>query len=189
MTRKGWLLFTAISLIWGIPYLLIKIAVHELDPAVVVFARALIAAIILIPMTIQAKTLLPLFKHWRIILIFSVIHMVGAFLLISYGEQYVSSSLASLLIAANPLIVALLALGFDKSERVNGLRLLGMLFGMVGIAVMLGFDLRGDGRQWIGAIFLLLSAPCCSSIGPWLNCPEPLWRRLNAPSQPLFCYR
>jgi drug/metabolite transporter (DMT)-like permease len=158
MTRKGWLLFIAVSVFWGIPYLFIKIAVRELDPAVVVFARAAIAAAVLIPMAVYGKTLRQLFRHWLIILLFSIIHMVGAFLLISYGEQHVSSSLASLLIAANPLLVALLALGFDKSERVNGPRLIGLLIGMVGLVVLLGFDVGGDGQQWLGAAFILLAA-------------------------------
>lgn len=158
MTRKGWLLFIAVSVFWGIPYLFIKIAVRELDPAVVVFARATIAAMVLIPMAVHAKTLRQLFRHWPVLLLFSIIHMVGAFLLISYGEQHVSSSLASLLIASNPLLVALLALGFDKSERVNGSRLVGLLIGMVGLVVLLGFDVGGDGQQWIGAVFILLAA-------------------------------
>lgn len=158
MTRKGWLLFIAISIFWGIPYFFIKIAVRELDPSVVVFARAAIAAIVLIPMAIRARTLKSLFRHWPIILLFSIIHMVGAFLLISYGEQHVSSSLTSLLIAANPLIVALLALGFDKSERVNGLRLIGLLIGMVGLIVLLGFDIGEDAQLWFGAVLILLAA-------------------------------
>jgi drug/metabolite transporter (DMT)-like permease len=158
MTRKGWLLFIAVSIFWGIPYLFIKIAVRELDPTVVVAARAAIAAVVLIPMAVHAKTLGRLFRHWPLIVLFSIIHMVGAFLLISYGEQHVSSSLASLLIAANPLLVALLALGFDKSERVNGPRLLGLLIGMGGLFVLLGFDVGGDGQQWLGAIFILLAA-------------------------------
>lgn len=158
MTHKGWLLFIAISVFWGIPYLFIKIAVQELDPAVVVFSRAAIAAAVLLPMAARNKSLRPLLKHWRIIIIFSLIHMVGSFLLISYGEQHVASSLASLLIAANPLLVALLALGFDKSERVNGPRMIGLLVGMIGLVVLLGFDVGGDGQQWLGAIFLLLAA-------------------------------
>src|SRR5579872_7222970 len=147
MTRKGWLLFIAISIFWGIPYFFIKISVSELDPAVVVFARAAIAAAVLIPMAASRKMLRPLLRYWPIILLFSIIHMVGAFLLISYGEQHVSPSLTSLLIAANPLIVALLALGFDKSERVNGPRLIGLLIGMGGLVVLLGFDVGGDGQR------------------------------------------
>jgi drug/metabolite transporter (DMT)-like permease len=158
MTRKGWLLFIAVSVFWGIPYLFIKIAVHELDPTVVVFARATIAAFVLIPMVVYAKTLRQLFRHWPILLIFSVIHMVGAFLLISYGEQHVSSSLASLLVASMPLQVALIALGFDKSERVNGPRLIGMLIGLVGLVVLLGFDVGGDEQKWLGVVFILLAA-------------------------------
>ncbi|QBD74927.1 DMT family transporter [Ktedonosporobacter rubrisoli] len=158
MSRKGWLLFIAVSIFWGIPYLFIKIAVQELDPSVVVFARAVIAATILIPMAVHARTILQLFRHWPTLLIFSLIHMFGSFLLISYGEQHLSSSLSSLLIAANPLLVAVLALGFDKSERVNGFRLLGLLVGLIGLIVLLGFDLRGDGQQWLGALFILLAA-------------------------------
>lgn len=173
MTRKGWLLFIAVSVFWGIPYLFIKIAVSELDPAVVVFSRAFIAVLVLLPMAIKGKTLLPMLKHWRVILLFSVIHMVGAFLLISYGEQHVSSSLASLLIAANPLIVALLALGFDKSERVSGPRMIGLLVGLVGLVVLLGFDVGGDGQQWLGASFILLAA-CGYAIGAMMLKHPPL---------------
>jgi drug/metabolite transporter (DMT)-like permease len=158
MTRKGWLLFIAISIFWGIPYFFIKIAVRELDPAVVVFARAAIAAAVLLPLAAHGKMLRPLLRHWPILLLFSLIHMVGAFLLISYGEQHVSSSLTSLLIAANPLLVALLALGFDPSERVNGPRMLGLLIGMIGLVVLLGFDVGGDRQMWLGAIFILLAA-------------------------------
>src|SRR5579884_733799 len=109
MTRKGWALFVAISLIWGVPYLFIKIAVRELDPVVVVFARATIGAAVLLPLVARQHALRPLFGKWRILIIFSLIHMAGSFVLISYGEQFIPSSLASLLIAANPLLVALLA--------------------------------------------------------------------------------
>ena len=131
---------------------------RELDPAVVVFARAAIAAVVLIPLAIKSNTLRSFLKHWPIILIFSLIHMFGAFLLISYGEQHVSSSLTSLLIAANPLIVALLALRFDKNERVNGPRMIGLLVGMVGLVVLLGFDIGGDRQLWLGAALILLAA-------------------------------
>ncbi|GCE21880.1 hypothetical protein KDK_56800 [Dictyobacter kobayashii] len=161
MTRKGWLLFIAISVFWGIPYFFIKIAVSELDPAVVVFARAAIAAMVLLPMAARQKTLRPLLKNWPIVLLFSLIHMVGAFLLISYGEQHVASSLTSLLIAANPILVALIALGFDKSERVTGLRLVGLLVGMVGLVVLLGFDIGETDRCGLGSIDLARGNRLC----------------------------
>ena len=159
MTRKGLVLFIAMSIFWGIPYFFIKIAVRELDPAVVVFARAFIAALVLLPLAAHGKMLCQLPRHWPVLLIFALIHMAGAFLLISYGEQHVASSFASLLIAANPMIVALLAaLGFDRSERVTGVRLVGLLVGILGLVVLLGFDVGGDPQVWLGTMLILLAA-------------------------------
>jgi drug/metabolite transporter (DMT)-like permease len=157
MTRKGWLLFIAISVIWGMPYLFIKIAVRELDPVVVVFARAGIAAAVLLPLAVQRKMLHQMRGHWRMLILFALVHMVGPFLLIGYGEQHISSSLTSLLIAASPLMVAVLALGFVKSERVNGPRLIGLLIGLAGLVILLGFDVGGDGQQLLGVTLVLLA--------------------------------
>ncbi len=78
--------------------------------------------------------------------------------MISYGEQHIASSLTSLLIAADPLLVALLALRFDPSERVSGLRLVGLLIGMGGVVALLGFDVGGDGQGLLGAGLVLLAA-------------------------------
>ena len=102
MTRKGWLLFIAMSVIWGIPYLFIKIALQELDPAVVVFARVGIAALVLLPVAARRGTLRPLRGRWLMLAALSLVQIVGPFLLISYGEQHIASSLTSLLIAADP---------------------------------------------------------------------------------------
>jgi drug/metabolite transporter (DMT)-like permease len=158
MTRNGALLFLAMSLIWGIPYLFIKIAVDEIDPVVVVCARAVIAAAVLLPWAARQRLLRPTHSQWLALALFSLIHMVGSFVLVSFGEQHVSSSLASLLLATNPLLVALLALWFAKSERINRPRLIGLLVGLLGLVVLLGFDVGGDGQQWFGVAFLLLAA-------------------------------
>src|SRR5437588_11955154 len=138
MTRKGWLLFIAMSVVWGIPYLFIKIAVRELDPTVVVFARVGIAAAVLLPVAVQRKALRPLRKRWPAIAALACVQIVGPFLLISFGEQHIASSLTSLLIAADPLLVVLFALPFDPSERVSGLRLVGLLIGRGGVVTLLG---------------------------------------------------
>ena len=158
MTRKGWLLFAAISVFWGIPYLFIKIAVRELDPTVVVFARVGVAAIVLLPIAAHRRALQPLRRQWLAIAAFALVQIVGPFLLISYGEQHIASSLTSLLIAAEPLLVALFALRFDADERVSGLRLVGLFIGMGGVLVLLGFDVSGDAQKVPGAIMILLAA-------------------------------
>jgi drug/metabolite transporter (DMT)-like permease len=144
MTRKGWLLFIAMSVLWGIPYLFIKIAVRELDPAVVVFARVGIAAAVLLPVAFYRKALRQPRERWFAIASLACVQIAGPFLLISYGERYIASSLTSLLIASDPLLVALFALRFDPGERVTGLRLVGLLIGMVGVVTLLGFDVGGD---------------------------------------------
>src|SRR2546421_2523152 len=158
MTRKGWLLFISMSVIWGIPYLFIKIAIQELDPTVVVFARVGIAALILLPIAAHRKVLRPLRERWLVVAALACVQIAAPFLLISYGEQHITSSLTSLLIAADPLLVVLFALRFDPSERPNGLRLIGLLIGMGGVVTLLGLDVGGDAQRLLGAVFVLLAA-------------------------------
>jgi len=158
MTRKGWVLFTAMSVFWGIPYLFIKIAVRELDPTVVVFARVGIAAAVLLPVAVYHGMLRQLRERWLAIAAIACVQIAGPFLLISYGEQHITSSLTSLLIAADPLLVVLFALRFDPGERVNGLRLVGLLIGMGGVVTLLGLDVGGDEQRVIGAVLVLLAA-------------------------------
>ena len=160
MTRKGWLLFTVMSVIWGIPYLFIKIAVQELDPTVVVFVRVGVAALVLLPIAIQQGALRKVRDRWLIVAVFACIQIVVPFLLISYGEQHIASSLTSLLIASDPLLVVLFALRLDPGERVNGLRLLGLLVGMGGVITLLGLDVGGDSQRLLGAALVLLAAAC-----------------------------
>ena len=157
MTRKGWLLFIALSAFWGIPYFFIKIAVRELDLITIVFARVGITAIVLIPVVIYRKLWQPLRMRWLAIAVLSFVQITGPFLLVTYGEQHIASSLTSLLIATEPLLVALFALRFDPSERVSGLRLIGLFLGLGGVVALLGLDVGGDEQRVIGAVLVLLA--------------------------------
>jgi drug/metabolite transporter (DMT)-like permease len=148
------------SIFWGIPYFFIKIAITELDPIVVVFARVGIASLALLPVAIQSGILRTFRKKWPIISAFAFVQIIAPFLLITYGETHIASSLTSLLIAADPLLVALFALRLDASERVGGLRLIGLLVGMVGVIVLLGLDVGGDTQRLLGAIFVLVATMC-----------------------------
>ena len=82
MSRRGWLLFLAMSLIWGIPDLLIKVAVGELTPVTVVFARCVVGAALLLPWTIARGQLRPALRHWRALLAFTVLEMTAPWLLL-----------------------------------------------------------------------------------------------------------
>jgi drug/metabolite transporter (DMT)-like permease len=160
MSARAWLLFAVVSIVWGTPYFFIKIAVRELDPTVIVFARTVLCAAVLLPLAIRRGLLGPVLRRWRAVLLLTVLEIIVPFLLITYGEQRVSSSLAGLLIAALPLVVALFAMRIDASERANGLRLFGMLVGLAGVGLVLGFDLRGGPAQILGALMVLGAVLC-----------------------------
>jgi drug/metabolite transporter (DMT)-like permease len=163
MTRRAWLMFAAVSLLWGVPYLFIKVAVAELPPVTVVFARVAMAALLLGPVAARRGALLELRGRLPQLALLSLLEITIPFLLISMGEQRITSSLTGLLIAALPLFVALLALRFDTAERVGGSRLLGLLLGIGGVAALLGIDVGGDTAQLAGAAMVLLATLCYAS--------------------------
>ena len=137
------MLFLAMSVIWGIPYLLIKVAVGEVPPVVVVFGRCFVGATLLLPWTIARGQLRPALRHWRALLLFTVLEMAGPWLLLSYAERSLSSSLTGLLVATVPFVAALAARLVGDEERLTPIRFVGMGIGVVGIAVLLGLDLEG----------------------------------------------
>ena len=160
MTRRGWLLFAAISVLWGIPYLFIKIAVREVDPSLVVCARVGLAALVLLPIAAHRGALRALRGRLRAVAALAVVQIAAPFLLISYGELHITSSLTSLLIASEPLLVALFALRVDPSERVRGSRLIGLLIGALGVATLFGIEAGGDRLRVFGAGAVLLATAC-----------------------------
>jgi drug/metabolite transporter (DMT)-like permease len=140
VTRRGWLLFVAMSVIWGVPYLLIKVAVGEVSPVIVVFGRCVVGAAILLPWTIARGWLRPALRHWRALLLFTALEMAAPWLLLSYAETKLSSSLTGLLVATVPFVAALAARLAGEQERLTPIRLVGMGIGVVGIAALLGLD-------------------------------------------------
>jgi drug/metabolite transporter (DMT)-like permease len=160
MTRRAWLLFAAVALLWGVPYLFIKVAVAEVPPVTVVFARVALAAALLGPVAARRGALRGLRGRLPQLALLALLEITIPFLLISMGEQHITSSLAGLLIASMPLFVALLALRFDPAERVTGARLLGLLVGIAGVAALLGSDLGGDLSQVAGGAMVLLATLC-----------------------------
>ena len=156
MSRRGWVLFLAMSVIWGVPYLLIKVAVDEVSPVMLVFARCVVGAALLLPWTIAKGLLRPALRHWRALLLFTVLEMAGPWLLIAYAEESLSSSLTGLLVAGVPFVAALAGLLLGEEERLTPVRILGMAIGVVGIAVLLGLDIEGAQLLPILAIGLVL---------------------------------
>ena len=140
MTRRGWALFAAMAVIWGIPYLLIKIAVDELTPASLVFLRTLIGAALLLPVAAARGWLAPLLPFWRWVLAYTLVEVSLPWFLLADGERRLSSSLTGLMIAAVPLIGAVLQLLTRGDDRLDRRRVSGLLIGLIGVAVLLGLN-------------------------------------------------
>jgi drug/metabolite transporter (DMT)-like permease len=144
------------SVIWGVPYLLIKVAVDEVSPVVVVFVRCVVGAALLLPWVLARGQVRPALRHWRALLVFTVLEMTGPWLLLSYAEVTLSSSLTGLLVASVPFVAALAARLLGDEERLTPVRLAGMGLGVVGIAALLGFDAEGVALLPVLAVVLVV---------------------------------
>jgi polar amino acid transport system substrate-binding protein len=161
MSARAWTAFAAVSTLWGIPYLFIKVAVDDgVPPVFLAWARVLMAAVVLLVLSHRAgvlkAALRPQARKWLVL--YAVIEICGPFPLIAAGERHVDSSLAAILIAAVPMIVALLALRFDPSERATGRRAIGLAIGFAGVVALVGLDVSGSSDELIGALAILLAA-------------------------------
>jgi drug/metabolite transporter (DMT)-like permease len=156
MTRRAWLLFVFMSLIWGLSYLFIKVADDAMPAIVVVAGRTGIAAVVLLPIALRAHALRAVRAHWRAVLVVTVSNFAAPLTLIAFGETRISSSLAGLLIATEPVGIALLA-PLMGARRTSGRGRVGLLLGLAGVVVLLGTGgVHGTG-QYIGAGMILLA--------------------------------
>src|SRR5438309_3365835 len=140
MTRRGWLLFAAMAVIWGIPYLLIKIAVGELTPVTLVFLRTAVGATLLLPIAAARGGLRPLLPYWRWVLLYTVVEVSLPWFLLSDAERRLSSSLTGLMIAAVPLIGAIVQQLTRGDDRLDRRRVMGLLVGLLGVALLVGLN-------------------------------------------------
>jgi len=171
MSRRGWLLFVSMCLIWGLSYLFIRVAVEHMTPGTLVFLRTSIAAAILLPVAFFRDELRVALPHWRAVLAFAAIEIMIPWLLISDAEVHVTSSLAGLMIAGVPLVGAIIARVTPHSDPVNRTQLLGLLIGLVGVGALVGLDF---GDLHLFAIGELLLTCVAYAVGPiilakWLS--------------------
>jgi drug/metabolite transporter (DMT)-like permease len=128
------------AIIWGIPYLLIKVAVGELTPVTLVFFRTALGALLLLPLAIGRGEIRPLFRFWPWVLAYTVVEVSLPWFLLSDAERRLSSSLTGLLIAAVPLIGAIITWLTRGDDRLDARRLAGLLLGLTGVAALVGLD-------------------------------------------------
>jgi drug/metabolite transporter (DMT)-like permease len=153
MSKRGWILFLALGVIWGMPYLLIRVAVETIDPLVMAFGRTLIGALLLLPVALYRNALAPAFRRWRALLAFTLVEISGPWLLLGHAETRLNSSTTGLLIAIVPLIAAVIVtkLGHD---RLDARRKAGLVIGFAGVAALVGLDIHVSDFAAVGAIAL-----------------------------------
>ena len=163
MSRRGWALFAAMSVIWGIPYLLIKVAVGGVPVPVLVLARVGIGAALLLPMAIRRRQLGALRPQWRWLAAFAAVEIITPWLLLSDAERRLSSSMTGLLVASVPIIVVAGGRLTGGTDRLTATRWSGLLAGLGGVALLAGPSAAG-GNAW--SITEVLLVALCYATGP-----------------------
>jgi drug/metabolite transporter (DMT)-like permease len=158
MDRRAWILLLSLGAIWGASYLFIKIGLRDLSPSMVAWVRVVLAALVLVPLAAQARALAGAGSRLGPVLVVAAVQVAVPFVLIPAGEEEISSALAGILVASTPLFTALLAIWVDHEERSQGLRLVGVMAGFAGVAVLLGVDLGGSGAELLGGGFVILAS-------------------------------
>lgn len=162
MSKRGWLLFIALGVIWGMPYLLIRVAVETLDPVVVAWGRTLIGSALLLPVAIHRGALRPVLARWPWLIAFTLVEISGPWLLLGHAEKRLNSSTTGMLIAMAPMLAAVLVTVLGH-ERLGSRRVAGLAIGFIGVATLVGLDVHFD--DWI-AVGALLLAAVGYAIGP-----------------------
>jgi len=157
MKPKTLFVFSLLCLFWGIPYSLIKLALVDLSPFCVVWCRITLGVLVLIPMAWHRGTLRPVLRHPWPILAFAILELVVPFSLIATAERSVSSSMTGVLLAVVPLAVVIIAPLFGVRETLSARRLLGLLLGLGGVSVLLGFATIAGRDQWLAVAGLFIA--------------------------------
>jgi drug/metabolite transporter (DMT)-like permease len=157
VSRRSWILFALLSSFWGASYLFIKIGLRDLSPAMIVFARTALAALVLLAVASRLGGLRPVLARPGPVLVLVLVQVAGPFLLITVGEQHIASSLTGILVASAPIFTALLAVWVDHEERSHGLALAGVVIGMVGVGLLLGVDTGGGTAALVGGLMVVLA--------------------------------
>ncbi|WP_433667509.1 DMT family transporter [Nocardia sp. CA-136227] len=140
MSKRGWLLFLGMGVIWGVPYAMIRVAVGEFDPVFVAFGRTLLGALVLLPVALFTKVLWPVLREWRWVLVYTLVEITGPWLLIGHAETRLTSSTVGLLIAAVPLIAIVITTRLGH-EGLDPRRILGLVIGFAGVTALVGLDI------------------------------------------------
>lgn len=158
MDRRSWTFLLVLAAIWGASYMFIEIALEDMSPALIVFLRTALAGLALLPLAMRRGALAGLRPLAGPLVLLAALQVAVPFLLISVGQEEITSSLAGILVASAPIFTALLAVWIDHDERSTGSRLAGVVVGIVGVGLLLGVDVGGEGAALVGGLLVVLAS-------------------------------
>jgi len=156
VTRRGLFLFAALGIAWGVPYLFIKVAVGELEPEMVVLARAGLAAVLLLPLAIYRRQVGPVVRRWKPMLAYTIVEIVLPWYFLSSAETRIPSSTAGLLISTVPLAGIAIAFVLGRPAKLVWYNWLGIGLGMAGVAALVGFEVGGSDLLAVAEIAIVV---------------------------------
>lgn len=168
MSRRGWVLFASMAIIWGIPYFLIRVAVEELEPPVVVFGRTVLAAVVLVALARRTDAITPALRRWRPVVAFAIVEMAIPWILLTAAEQHLSSGLAALLVSSVPIVGAVVAFAFGDRAALRLVRVAGIVLGISGVALLVGRDLGAEEAPPVWSIVAVLLVCVCYATAPFI---------------------
>ena len=157
MHRREVVLLLTLASIWGASFLFIKLGVDEVEPAVVVLGRLVVGVAVLVPVVLLRGGIPDLRAMWIPCVVLGALNNAVPYWLIAFAETRIDSGLAAVIQAAAPILTVVLATRIDPSQRVRGLRLVGVAVGFVGVALLVGVQ---EGSQLVGALAVLGTATC-----------------------------
>jgi drug/metabolite transporter (DMT)-like permease len=167
MSRRSWVMFLSLAALWGASYLFIKVGLEDdLAPPFIVFARTALAALVLLPVAAHLGALAEVRERLAPLFVLGLVQVTGPFMLITIGEQEISSSLTGILVAGAPIFTFLLAFALEGEERATRASLLGVALGIAGVALLLGVDAPGGASALVGGLLVVL-ATTGYAIGAW----------------------
>jgi drug/metabolite transporter (DMT)-like permease len=167
MSRRSWVFFLSLAALWGASYLFIKVSLDDdLSPPFIVFARTALAALVLLPGAAYLGALAGVRERLAPLFVLGAIQVTGPFMLITIGEQEISSSLTGILVAGAPIFTFLLAFALEGEERATPLSLAGVALGIAGVALLLGVDAPGGTAALVGGLLVVL-ATTGYAVGAW----------------------
>jgi len=159
MSRRSWIQFGFLAAFWGASYLFIKVALDDVfEPPMIVFLRTALAALVLVPFALKSGALGELRSRVGVVAFLALLQVAAPFMLISFGQEHISSSLAGILVATAPIFTFLLAIWISQEERAHGVGLAGVGLGIVGVVLLLGIDAGGGAAALAGGLMVVLAS-------------------------------